>query len=431
MKGNRDLHNALKVEVVDSAFGGINASLLKLQWGKDDVGFSVHVSPSSYTLSGLQLTDVLGFVGLARTSCPYFHGSGYCGWVKEGFDVKAFANAVASAHDALLKAERHFQACGMKLPQPEGWSHFSGRESRSYQSSRDSVFGDAHTSPKHSHLKESEDENFYFSFSWIEGGRDKGWVTHIREKHAPLSSDIRAAFHLLDLHSFEQCPEFHFERCYWRFYPSASRDILRANSVHAVFDALVNNFSLGLAFLLKAQALMVAFGFSILPITQLEIEKNIELDISTKVEVQERNASSRMPTRFDVAISFAGVNREQAQYLATEVKKAGFVVFYDHFYPEELWGKDLVVFFDEIYRKRSRYCAVFVSRDYVDKEWTNLERKSAQARALAEKGADYILPIKMDDTELPGMPPTVAYVDYRSLGIEEISRLLIRKLEGA
>jgi hypothetical protein len=138
-----------------------------------------------------------------------------------------------------------------------------------------------------------------------------------------------------------------------------------------------------------------------------------------------------MPTRFDVAISFAGVNREQAQYLATEVKKAGFVVFYDHFYPEELWGKDLVVFFDEIYRKRSRYCAVFVSRDYVDKEWTNLERKSAQARALAEKGADYILPIKMDDTELPGMPPTVAYVDYRSLGIEEISRLLIRKLEGA
>ena len=34
------------------------------------------------------------------------------------------------------------------------------------------------------------------------------------------------------------------------------------------------------------------------------------------------------------------------------------------------------------------------------KEWTNHELRSAQARALQEKGNDYILPIRVDETDL-------------------------------
>jgi hypothetical protein len=134
-----------------------------------------------------------------------------------------------------------------------------------------------------------------------------------------------------------------------------------------------------------------------------------------------------MPESFDVAISFAGSEREQADRLAELMREAGFVVFYDNYYPEQLWGKDLVRFFDEIYRKRARFCVVFVSREYRDRIWTNHELRSAQARALEEKGNEYILPIKVDDAELDGLPPSIGYLPI-SLGVEKIAELLIRKL---
>jgi hypothetical protein len=97
-----------------------------------------------------------------------------------------------------------------------------------------------------------------------------------------------------------------------------------------------------------------------------------------------------VPEKFDVALSFAGTEREHAETLAKIVRGAGYSVFYDNDYEEHLWGKDLYVFFDEIYRKRSRFCVMFVSEQYRARMWTNHERQSAQARALEEKGAEYL-----------------------------------------
>lgn len=132
---------------------------------------------------------------------------------------------------------------------------------------------------------------------------------------------------------------------------------------------------------------------------------------------------------FDVAITFAGSEREYAKQLAQRVRDAGFLVFYDDFYPEQLWGKDLISFFDHIYRKASRYCVMFVSAEYTNRIWTTHERRSAQARALQEKGGDYILPIRIDDTDLPGLPPTVGYLNIQQYNINQIADMLIAKLK--
>jgi hypothetical protein len=48
---------------------------------------------------------------------------------------------------------------------------------------------------------------------------------------------------------------------------------------------------------------------------------------------------------------------------------------------------------------------------------------------LEERGKEYILPVKANDVELPGMPSTVGYVSLKELGIEKIGDLLIRKLK--
>ena len=134
-----------------------------------------------------------------------------------------------------------------------------------------------------------------------------------------------------------------------------------------------------------------------------------------------------LPSNFDVAISFAGTERELAEKLAQLLRAAGVTVFYDNFYPEHLWGKNLTAFLDEIYRKRAKFCVVFVSEEYRTRKWTNHELRSAQAKALEQKGEEYILPVKVDATDLDGLPTNVGYVDV-SLGIEKIAQLLLKKL---
>ena len=83
--------------------------------------------------------------------------------------------------------------------------------------------------------------------------------------------------------------------------------------------------------------------------------------------------------------------------------------------------------FDEIFRKRSRYCVIIVSKDYRDRVWTIHEMRSALSRAVIEKGKEYILPIRLDETELEGLLPTIGYLPI-GMGIDKIGDLLVSKL---
>jgi hypothetical protein len=168
--------------------------------------------------------------------------------------------------------------------------------------------------------------------------------------------------------------------------------------------------------------------------------ERMKADIATKVihptkvgavgtSAASKPSSPPIPHSFDVAVSFAGTEREYAQQLAQALREAGYAVFCDDFYPEQLWGKNLTIFFDEIFRKRARYCVMFVSKEYQTRKWTIHEARSAQARALEEKGNEYILPIRIDDTELEGLLPTIGYVPIAS-GIDKIGEMLIKKLQS-
>jgi predicted aspartyl protease len=135
-----------------------------------------------------------------------------------------------------------------------------------------------------------------------------------------------------------------------------------------------------------------------------------------------------MDYEFDVALSFAGEQRSDVERVADYLKNAGLRVFYDAHEKASLWGKDLYVHLSDVYQNRARYCIIFASREYADKSWTGHERQNAQARALREKGNEYILPVRFDDTEVPGLPRTVGYLDFRLEGPEGISEAFIQKL---
>lgn len=134
---------------------------------------------------------------------------------------------------------------------------------------------------------------------------------------------------------------------------------------------------------------------------------------------------------FDVALSFASPQRATVEEFAGLLKARGLRVFYDKDHTAALWGRDLTESLDEIYRKRSRQCVPFVSRAYAEKTWPRHELRSARARALEEKDA-YILPIRVEaDVDLPGLPPTIAYVSLSDYSLEQIADLLARKLDKA
>lgn len=133
---------------------------------------------------------------------------------------------------------------------------------------------------------------------------------------------------------------------------------------------------------------------------------------------------------YDVALSFAGEDRAYADQLADCLTKKNVKVFYDKYEEAELWGKDLYEHLASVYKDKAFYCVIFISTHYASKLWTTHERRSAQARAFKESG-EYILPLRLDDTEVPGILPTVAYQDLRRTSIDHVCDLVLQKLANA
>ena len=133
--------------------------------------------------------------------------------------------------------------------------------------------------------------------------------------------------------------------------------------------------------------------------------------------------------KYDVALSFAVEDRQYAKTLANLLEADGYKPFYDENELANLWGKNLYDYLSSVYKDQARYCVMFLSKYYERKLWTTHERQLAQARAFQEN-REYILPVRLDDTEIPGIPPTVGYLDLRSMTIEEVYEALVRKLSG-
>lgn len=132
---------------------------------------------------------------------------------------------------------------------------------------------------------------------------------------------------------------------------------------------------------------------------------------------------------YEIALSFAGEDRPYVEEVALCLKAEGIKVFYDGFEKVALWGKNLYNHLSEVYGKRSRYTVVFLSENYRKKLWTKHELESAQARAFAE-AEEYLLPVRFDDTEIPGIQPTVSYIDLKGVTPAELAAMIKEKIRG-
>ena len=134
-----------------------------------------------------------------------------------------------------------------------------------------------------------------------------------------------------------------------------------------------------------------------------------------------------MTKRYDIALSFAGEDRNYAKELADILTRRGIRVFFDEYEEDGLWGEDLYAFLTDIYQNGAQYVVMFISKHYPEKVWTNLERKAAQATAL-QRSTPYILPVRLDDTAVAGILLTTGYMDWAEKGPDSIADLVMKKL---
>lgn len=162
------------------------------------------------------------------------------------------------------------------------------------------------------------------------------------------------------------------------------------------------------------------------PLERFSIQK--ETLILTKDDASEKK-EIMIDEVYDIVISFAGEDRTIAEKIAKKLKTLEYNVFYDKYEQATLWGKDLYEHLSDIYSKKGKFCLMIISKHYAEKNWTNHERKAAQARAF-EQSKEYILPLKLDDTEIPGLHSTTGYLDYRMVSLEDIVACLKFKLDN-
>ena len=134
-------------------------------------------------------------------------------------------------------------------------------------------------------------------------------------------------------------------------------------------------------------------------------------------------------SRYHVALSFAGEDRDYVEKVAAHLRFEGVDVFYDKFEESDLWGKDLYTHLSNVYQNRALFTVMFISEAYKKKVWSNHERKSAQARALSES-REYILPAFFDESvDVPGLLKTTGYISLATRTPEQLAKLIVQKLK--
>jgi TIR domain len=145
-------------------------------------------------------------------------------------------------------------------------------------------------------------------------------------------------------------------------------------------------------------------------------------------------AVRRMPEQFRVAISFAGEQRDFVRGMAEEVERqlGEETVFLDEWYQAALggYGKDNML--QDIYLSKCDLVVLCVSTPYATKAWTTIEHEAIRARRMAAlqggRNDDFVLPIRVGDGDVPGIPFNAIVPDFRGKLAKDAANLVVERL---
>jgi hypothetical protein len=140
--------------------------------------------------------------------------------------------------------------------------------------------------------------------------------------------------------------------------------------------------------------------------------------------------NTRIRSNFDFAISFAGTDRSIAEQLFSLLTARGAYVFLDSQFRSHLLGRRLDQEFARIFGPGTKYFIPIISHSYINRSWPQHEWTVAIREANRREPQEFILPLRLDDSIIFGLPNTIAYIDLREHSINDVADLLIEKLTG-
>ncbi len=112
---------------------------------------------------------------------------------------------------------------------------------------------------------------------------------------------------------------------------------------------------------------------------------------------------------WEVAISFAGENRELAKHVAAELEFLDVNVFFDEYYENNYLGRAWGNQFKVIFAEQSGFVVCILDQHHQRKIWPTFERDCFVPRiALGE-----VIPIFLDDTVFPGIPSDTVSIKFK------------------
>lgn len=121
---------------------------------------------------------------------------------------------------------------------------------------------------------------------------------------------------------------------------------------------------------------------------------------------------------FDIAISFAGENRELAKFIVEQLKELDISVFYDRHYEDNYLGGPWSKHFVDVFVNRSRLVVALLDKNHHEKVWPTFERDCFTARVPAGE----VIPVFLDDTIFVGVPKDLVSIHYKLKGSVEECR---------
>ncbi|EON75632.1 hypothetical protein ADIS_4035 [Lunatimonas lonarensis] len=115
------------------------------------------------------------------------------------------------------------------------------------------------------------------------------------------------------------------------------------------------------------------------------------------------------PREFEIAISFAGENRQLAKYIAEQLDSIDVSVFLDEHYEANYLGKAWSKEFERIFIEDSNLVICLLDQNHRDKIWPTFERDCFKKRIPNAE----VIPVFLDDTVFNGIPEDIVGIKFK------------------
>jgi hypothetical protein len=135
---------------------------------------------------------------------------------------------------------------------------------------------------------------------------------------------------------------------------------------------------------------------------------------------------------YDLAVSFAGEDRDYVEQTVRACDELGLRVFYDRDVSNEWWGKNFIREQRKVYGSQTRYFVPFISTDYLSKP-IPMDEFSAAMMTAVKQGDGYVLPVLIGDVRVPPelLHPHIHYLRAKDYTPRELAAQLQTRVQQA